>query len=176
MDDINEQSTDKLGYEPEILEQALLMSEAKFRTLAETAPGAISIFDGNRMLFTNDAASAVSGYTKEELLLLPPMHLVVPEAIPDIAALFKQAERTGQQSLRYTHQMITKQDEILWVDVSVARMPFIGADVWLSVILDVTENQQTKKVLQEREIWYSRLVESSSRCGGYPSRGQNIFC
>ena len=97
--------------EPEMLEQALLMSEAKFRTLAETAPVAISIFQGERMLFTNNAASDISGYTKTNYCAMHPMHLVVPEAIPRIHALLEQAEREGQSSLRYTHQIKTRQDE-----------------------------------------------------------------
>ena len=80
-----EQSTISSSIETETLEEALLMSEAVFRTLAETAPVAISLFHRERILFTNDAASDITGYTKEELLLMHPMQLVVPEAIPGIA-------------------------------------------------------------------------------------------
>ena len=141
------------------LEEALLLSEAKFRMLAETAPVAISIYQDRKRLFTNDAACVISGYSKEELMSLSFLHLSVPEAVPSVIALFEQAERENLSTVRFTHQIRTKQGEIRWIDVSVRKFPLIGDDALISITLDITEHHQTEQALREREARYSQLVD-----------------
>src|SRR5437868_14270101 len=48
-------------------EEQLRLSEAKFRALTESASAAIFIRHGDRISYANPAASAITGYSFEEL-------------------------------------------------------------------------------------------------------------
>src|SRR5260370_41057791 len=61
------------------VEQALRESEAKFRLVAETAPCAIWILQGERLVYVNRYAENLSGYSRGELFSMNPWELVDPE-------------------------------------------------------------------------------------------------
>jgi PAS domain-containing protein len=60
-------------------ELALRESEAKFRLVAETAPCAIWILQGGRLVYVNRYAENLSGYSRGELFSMNPWELVDPE-------------------------------------------------------------------------------------------------
>ena len=62
-----------------LAEDALRESEAKFRLVAETAPCAIWILEGNGLVYVNQYAEVLSGYSREELFSMDPWKLVDPE-------------------------------------------------------------------------------------------------
>jgi diguanylate cyclase (GGDEF)-like protein/PAS domain S-box-containing protein len=61
-------------------EAALRANEERFRSLAENAPAAIFIVDGERIQYSNQAARSITGYGAEELRELPFWQLIDAEA------------------------------------------------------------------------------------------------
>ena len=60
-------------------EEALMESESKFRTVADTASSAIYIHDGARFVYVNRAAETITGYSRRELLYSSIFKLVHPD-------------------------------------------------------------------------------------------------
>ena len=82
---------------------ALRESEAKFRTLADTAPAAIFIYQGDQFRYANEATAAISGYSREEFLKLPSFwEIVHPESIEEVKrrGLAEAARRERAEPLR----------------------------------------------------------------------------
>ena len=61
------------------LDERLKEREELFRTLTETSPTGILIHQGEVLIYTNPAASVISGYSSEELVGMPFWQLVHPE-------------------------------------------------------------------------------------------------
>ena len=51
-------------------DQALGVSEANFRNLAETIASGIFVSQGKRLHYVNHAAEVITGYTRDELLTM----------------------------------------------------------------------------------------------------------
>jgi PAS domain-containing protein len=60
-------------------EDALRVSEAKFRALAESAPAAIIILHGTKFLYVNPAFESITGFTKAQALAMPFWQLIHPD-------------------------------------------------------------------------------------------------
>ena len=140
------------------MEEALLLSEAKFQVMAEIAPVAISMYQGEKMVFANTANCTITGYSKEELMSMNMAQLVAPDSLPFILAQFERAKRANLPVLRYKHKLLTKQGETRWVEVAASRFLSAGDETWISVTLDITEHLEKEQMLREREAWYSQLV------------------
>jgi len=128
-------------------ESALLMSEARFRTLAETTDAIIFIKQGTQFCYVNPAAEAITGYRREELL-----------AYPDISELIKERGQVRQQGISVFHQdeeikqcqeikILTKNGESRWLDCWIGVTEFEGELAVLGTAIDIT-----KRKLAEVEI------------------------
>ena len=60
-------------------EETLAVSEHRFRTMAETMPTMVAIFQGTGHVYVNPAAVTMIGYTREELLRRSFLDYVHPE-------------------------------------------------------------------------------------------------
>ena len=62
------------------MEEALKESEEKFRVLSESSPVPVLVYRGDRILYLNDAAVAISGYPREELFGMGLLDFVHPDS------------------------------------------------------------------------------------------------
>lgn len=60
-------------------EEALKASETQFRSLIETIPTGIFIYEGTKFRYLNQACEKITGYTRDELCLLNVWEIVHPE-------------------------------------------------------------------------------------------------
>ena len=128
-------------------ESALLMSEARFRTLAETTDAIIFIKQGTQFCYVNPAGEAITGYRREELL-----------AYPDISKLIQERGQVRQQGISVFHpseeikqcqeiKILTKNGEERWLDCCIGVIEFEGELAVLGTAIDIT-----KRKLAEVEI------------------------
>lgn len=80
----DEEARHLTGYTQDVTEEkarerALRESEALFRTLAETAPALILMWQEERLTFANEEAVRLTGYTREELASRPIWEFVHPQ-------------------------------------------------------------------------------------------------
>src|ERR1700720_4348569 len=120
------------------VEFALRESEAKFRLVAETAPCAIWILQGQRLVYVNRYAESLSGYSRDELFSMNPWDLVDPE-FRAIGEQRSRARLRGEDpEPRYQFKIQTKTGELRGLDFSGARASFEGKPAILATAFDIT--------------------------------------
>ncbi|WP_105317660.1 PAS domain S-box protein [Thermus tenuipuniceus] len=123
-------------------ERALRESEALFRTLAETAPALILMWQEERLTFANQEALHLTGYTREELQSRPIWEFVHPADREMVRARGLARIRGENPPGRYTFRILTREGEVRWLDYSAARVEIGGKPAILGVGLDITEAKE----------------------------------
>ncbi|HUG52991.1 MAG TPA: PAS domain S-box protein [Vicinamibacteria bacterium] len=128
--------------------EALRESEARFRTLAETAPCAIFIYQDDGFRYANPAAASITGYNREELAglnLLGLVHADFREAVRERAL-----ERQRGESIpsRYEFKIERKDGEERWLDSSTSSVDFGGRPAALGIAFDVTERKRAEEQIK----------------------------
>jgi len=120
-------------------EQALAASRARYRTLFEGLADAAVVSDGEgRYLDVNPAASAMLGYTREELLTFRAGRLTVPpaRAHDEFVRLQQEGVWRGEIQLR------RKDDKVITVESWVRRIDLPEGPVYSGTMRDVTERKR----------------------------------
>ena len=132
---------------------ALRESEARFRSLTQTAPCAIVIYDQEGFLYANDAALAVTGRTREELAGTHFWDLVAPEMREPLRE--RGLARLRDQSLapaRYEVRVLRPDGSSVWLDFSVSLIQYEGRPAILAAAFDVSERKRAEE--QVRHLAY----------------------
>jgi diguanylate cyclase (GGDEF)-like protein/PAS domain S-box-containing protein len=122
---------------------ALRASEARFRTLAETAPCAIFIYQGNEFRYANAAAAELSGYTADELLRLGFLDIVHPDFREAVKERGLAHPRASTVPVRHEFKILTKSGEERWLDFSSGPIEFGGRVAALGTAFDVTDRRRS---------------------------------
>lgn len=140
--------------------EAFLDSEEKFRVLAETTSAAIFIFQGEQMLYVNQAATTVTGYQAEELTAMKFWDIIHPD-FKELVRLRGMA-RQRQESVppRYEVKIITKNNEERWVEFTGNTIVYEGNPAVIGTAVDITERKHGEKILKESQARLQALVGS----------------
>ena len=132
--------------------EALAESETRFRRLAETAPCAIFIYQGERFTYVNEAASTVAGYSRAEFLGMSFWDLVHPDMRELVRERGLARQRGEEVPPSYELQIVRKDGEERWLSFSAGRIDFAGAPAALGAAFDVTEKKRAEE--QVRALAY----------------------
>jgi PAS domain S-box-containing protein len=144
-----------------LADDALRESEAKFRLVAETAPCAIWILQGEKLVYVNQHAESLSGYSRDELFSMNPWVLVDPQfrAMGEARALARLRGESPEP--RYQFKIHTKAGEARWLDFSGARTNFEGKPAILATAFDITAIKRAEQQLLERTMYLDALIANS---------------
>jgi PAS domain S-box-containing protein len=143
------------------VEHALRESEAKFRLVAETAPCAIWILQGEKLVYVNCYAENLSGYSREELLSMNAWELVDPEFRTMGEQRYSARLRGENPEPRYQFKIRTKAGELRWLDFSGARTNFEGKPAILATAFDISAIKRAEQQLLERTMYLDALIANS---------------
>jgi diguanylate cyclase (GGDEF)-like protein/PAS domain S-box-containing protein len=135
--------------------EALRESELKFRTIANTLPCAVYIYQRSRFPFANHALTVITGYTREELERLDLFELIHADSHPTVRT--RQEARLAGRAVpaRYDLQITRKDGVLRWLDCSDEIIEFQGHRAALGTAFDVTERRHAEMLERDR----SRVVE-----------------
>ncbi len=151
----------------EALAYKLRESEARFRSVAETASCAIFIYS-DRIEYMNEAGSRITGYAQAEIIGEPLLKLVHPFDQELVRTRAQERLRGDTVPTRYEFRLQTKQGETRWIDFAAGVVTLGGRALGLGTAFDVTErvkaNEARLKV--ERKLLEAQKLESLGLLAG----------
>ncbi|MFX1521022.1 MAG: PAS domain S-box protein, partial [Promethearchaeota archaeon] len=145
------------------LEQQLVESERKYRTLVENDPNMIFFIEGRVLTFVNQTFLDTLGFSKEELYaptfdffanIIPKQREMLRELLTEI---YTGEDVPGSFEL----SLITKKGEIVPCLANMTSFEMEGKQVIQGVLTDIRVIEELQKELKESEMHYRGLYESS---------------
>ncbi len=131
---------------------ALRESEARFRTLAQTAPCAIFISQADRLVYVNDTCLEISGRTREELLRLSLWDLPAPEFQQALRERSARRQRGEELPPRFEFRLLRGDGQERWLEYFAGVIEYEGRPAVLATAFDVTERKRSEE--QVRALAY----------------------
>ncbi len=132
-------------------------SEAKFRTLADTAAVAIFIHQGGNFLYANRTAEQICGYAPHEYLTMNFLSLAHPDYVDMIKARAKERLAGNAAPPQYEFKIIRKDGTHRWVLMTAGITTYEGKPAVIGTLIDISAR---KKAEEERERYYQALQEA----------------
>jgi two-component system sensor histidine kinase/response regulator len=130
-------------------EQSLRASEQRFRTMAETMPTTIAIYQGTGHAYVNAAGAVMLGYSRDELMGMSFLQYVHPD-FRDLVKQRSLARQRGEAvSPRYEIKLVNKDGHSLWVDFAAAPIEYEGKPAVLGVASDITQRKEMEAAQQK---------------------------
>jgi len=136
-----------------VSEEKLRESEDKFRTLAESSPYAIMIYQDDHWVYTNQAGERICEYSFEELSRQNFWEIVAPDFRSNIKLLGKNRQRGKAPDASYEFQIVTKSGLRKWVFLTGSSLVFNGKPAGIISVVDITDRK-----LAEEEVLRERLL------------------
>ncbi|MFN3422404.1 MAG: PAS domain S-box protein, partial [Armatimonadota bacterium] len=137
------------------IEQALRESEEKFRRMVENAPDPVIIVQGTKIVYANQAASELLGYTVEELLSMNFWDFAHPDIQEQVRERGLARQRGEPIPPRHEVKVVTKTGEERWVDYTATVIELSGQPAVIAIAHDITD----LKRMQESLTRYSKRLE-----------------
>jgi PAS domain S-box-containing protein len=129
-------------------EEGLRKRELQLNTILQTSSEAFCLVSTDaRFIEVNDAACAMFGYSREELLRMRIQDVDVSEAREETAARMERIRREGSD--RFEKRYRRKDGRIIHVEIS-ANFLDLGGGQFVSFLRDITERKQAEKALWDR--------------------------
>ncbi|MBX0298247.1 ATP-binding protein [Haloarcula nitratireducens] len=137
-------------------------SQYRYRSIVQTSPFPINIFDGSgEIIWCNDAVlDLLDEDCREELLGESIFEFIHPDdrenAREEITAVIEAKESTGPTQMK----LRTAAGDIRYIHVSTATGSFFGTDIGQAIIVDLTEQEERKRQLQIFEQWLRHNIRN----------------
>lgn len=147
-------------------EQALQESEAKFRTLAETASDAIITIDERGVIsFVNAGTENIFGYRSEQMIG-EKITMLIPERLRDAhAAGLDRYLSSGKKNIPWKAVELPGlhcDGHEIQLELSFAEYDKDGRRFFTSVIRDITERKRSEEAVKESESRFRDLFENAN--------------
>ena len=136
--------------------------ENQYHSIFEAVTDGLLISDlaGEHIVEANPAMSEMNGYTREELLALPPANLLAPEHYHLVAESLQTLKEGGQ----FYNQSVAlrKNGTTFYAESRGTIFLYKGKPHILTISRDITERVQIAEQLREKEAEYRSVFEAST--------------
>jgi PAS domain S-box-containing protein len=145
-------------------ERALKESEEKFRTLAESTPSAIFIYNSVNMVYANPKAAEILGYSVDEIKTMPFWKIIHPDSRDKIKGRGIQRLKGDNVPSSYEVKVVTKYNKTKWMLFSGDLVDYQGEKMVLGSAFDITEKKETEEKLRKAD--YEKYQQARQIAGG----------
>lgn len=143
-------------------ERPAIESEEKFRALAETTTAITFIQVDGTLVYVNPAATAITGFSREELLGHYFWEVIDPEFREEARARARARVRGESVPVVTEVKLRTKSGKPRWLHLTAAVITYEGRPAVLGTAFDITEQKRaTDDVVQSQKL-FRALIEHSS--------------
>jgi diguanylate cyclase (GGDEF)-like protein/PAS domain S-box-containing protein len=145
------------------IETNLKESEERFRELAKTAPFAIMMYQNDKWVYVNTAATEITGYSENDLLSMDACWDLVHPSYRQTVKERVKARQSGIKAEKSYELIITKKEgEDRWIYLSGDTTTWKGKYAGIITAIDITERKQIEQKLKESEKQYKLLFENAN--------------
>lgn len=127
-------------------DEALKESEDKFRTLAESAPFAIMIYQDDYWVYANQAASKICGFSVEELYQMYFWEFIEPEFKETIIQAGRAREISKEDDNSFEFKIVAKGGSQKWVYLTGSSIIYRGRPAGIISVVDITERKRAEEI------------------------------
>ncbi len=143
-------------------EEGLAESEERYRTAIEHSNDPIAIIRGDKIQYVNRRFVEIFGYDgREEVVGQSVSHFVHPDDREMVVAINQRRQRGEAVPSRYEYKGITKQGNVIYIEVSAASIHYRGAPENLVYLRDVTERKVAEETLRNERNRFRTLSENA---------------
>ncbi|MFX1514104.1 MAG: PAS domain S-box protein, partial [Promethearchaeota archaeon] len=132
------------------LEKALRDSEERYRIVVENAGQAIVVAQDEKFVFVNPKTTEMLGYSKEELLSDSFIKFIHSDDKEMVTKRYLQRLSGKEVPTVYQIRVFTRNREIKWLEISVARIIWNTEPATLVFLNDITKQKEAEKILKFR--------------------------
>jgi diguanylate cyclase (GGDEF)-like protein/PAS domain S-box-containing protein len=132
----------------------------RFETLVEESPAGMYVVQDGRMVYANRRMGEIFGCTVDELLALPSVLVLVSEADrPRVEEMIRRRLVGEVDAVRYAWRGVRRDGSSVELEVLARRDEVDGRPAVSGTMIDVTDQRQQARELEERETRLRTLVE-----------------
>ncbi len=149
------------GYTIDITERKKAAEEAReLLLMLEMVPIGIVVHDADgQLLYANQRAAELHGYSRDEFMALDLHRITVPLSEKLITARMQELLDHGEISFEVEH--LRKNGTIMPLMVQVKKTSWGGKSVFLSVQTDITDRKRAEAVLHRQNVYLEALNETA---------------
>ncbi len=145
-------------------EQALRESEEKFRMISEQSLIGIVIIQASCVVYVNEKATEISGYSREDILAWKPeeflgtVHPDYQNQLMEAGKKYTEKEK-ADQVFHFIFKNITKAGNNTWIEQYSRPIVYNGREALLNIMIDITDRKQQEEELIKYQEHLEELVE-----------------
>ncbi len=136
-------------------------SEKKFKTLAESGPYAVLMYQDNNYIYVNSAAEKLLEYSFDELKSMK-LFEFVDEDFRHIVYDYSQKRQNGEEApSNYDVKVVLRNGQKKWVHVAGCSILHNGSYAGLISMADITKIKEIENQLRQKEKRYKNVVQNT---------------
>jgi len=150
-------------------EESLRESEERYRTAIENSNDGVSITKEGLHLYVNKKFLEIFGYENAEEILGKPISITIhPDDRDRVMEISLKRERGEVVPTCYDFKGVKKNGDIVYIEVSVARVHYLGEIVSLAYLRDITERKRMEQEMfsLQEQLRQAQKMEAIGRLAG----------